>query len=268
MATTGNIQTVAGTLGQRNFSGDGGLATSAALDHPSGVFIDAANDILIADSDNAAIREVIATTGLIETIAGTPPNAGFSGDNGIATSAALNFPAGVYVTGAGQIFVADTGNSRIRQLAPPPITVAVAPSTATVVVNALQQFAATVTGNADTSVSWNVNGVVGGNATVGTITSTGLFQAPASVPSPATVTITAVSLADNTISASAQATIANLSTTVTVAVSANPATTQVYTGTTQPFTATVAGTTNSAVTWYVEGESWRQCDLRHDRHFR
>ncbi len=254
MATTGNIQTVAGTLGQRNFSGDGGLATSAALDHPSGVFIDAANDILIADSDNAAIREVVATTGLIETIAGTPPNAGFSGDNGIATSAALNFPAGIYVTGAGQIFVADTGNSRIRQLAPPPITVAVAPSTATVVVNALQQFSATVTGNADTSVSWYVNGAAGGNATVGTITSTGLFTAPAAVPSPATVTITAVSLADNTVSATAQATIANPSTTVTVAVSANPATTQVYTGTTQPFTATVAGTTNSAVTWYVEGE--------------
>ena len=156
---------------------------------------------------------------------------------------------------AGQIFVADTGNSRIRQLAPPPINVAVAPSTPTVVVNALQQFAATVTGSADTSVTWSVSGAVGGNATVGTITSTGLFQAPASVPSPATVTITAVSLADNTVSASAQATIANPSATVTVAVSANPATAQVYTGSTQSFTATVAGTTNSAVTWYVEGES-------------
>ena len=159
----------------------------------------------------------------------------------------------MFGTTAGKVFIADTDNSRIRELAPAPLTVTVAPSTATVVVSALQQYTATVTGNANTSVNWLVNGVAGGNATVGTISATGLFQAPTAVPSPATVTISAISQVDNTTTGTAQATIANPSVTITVTVSTNPPVTQVYTGTVQPFTATVTGTTNTAVTWYVEG---------------
>ena len=258
--STGIIQTVAGTIGATGgFSGDGGVATSALLDSPSGVFLDASNDIFIADSENAAIREVVAATNVIQTIAGIPATQGgfatpgFSGDGGPATSAELNFPSGVFVTSAGKVFIADTDNSRIRELAPAPLTVTVAPSTATVVVSALQQYTATVTGNANTSVNWFVNGVAGGNSTVGTISATGLFQAPTAVPSPATVTISAISQVDNTTTGTAQATIANPSVTITVTVSTNPPVTQVYTGTVQPFTATVTGTTNTAVTWYVEG---------------
>ena len=102
-------------------------------------------------------------------------------------------------------------------------------------------------------MNWFVNGAAGGNWTVGTISTTGLFQAPAAVPSPATVTITAVSQVDNTTTGTAQATIANPSQTVTVTVSTNPPVTQVYTGAVQPFIATVTGTSNTAVTWYVEG---------------
>lgn len=257
-ATSGTIQTVAGTIGTPGFSGDGGAATSALLDSPYGVFLDASDDILIADSDNAVVREVVAATGFIQTIAGIPaaagfPTPGFSGDGGPATSAELDSPSGVFGTSAGKLFVADTNNSRIRELAPAPLSVTVAPSTATVVVNALQQYMATVTGNPNTSVNWFVNGVAGGNSTVGTISATGLFQAPAAVPSPAAVTIAAVSQVDNTTSGSAQATIANPSATVTVTVSTNPPVTQVYTGTAQPFIATVTGTSNTAVNWYVEG---------------
>jgi hypothetical protein len=258
-AATGTIQTVAGTIGTPGFSGDGGAATSALLNSPYGVFLDASNDILIADSDNAAVREVVAATGFIQTIAGIPataggfPTPGFSGDGGPATSAELDSPSGVFGTSAGNLFIADTNNSRIRGLAPAPLSVTVAPGAATVVVNALQQYTAAVTGNPNPSVSWFVNGVALGNSTVGTISTTGLFQAPAAVPSPATVTITAVSQVDNTTSGSAQATIASPSTTVTVSVSTNPPVTQVYTGTVQPFVATVTGTANSAVNWYVEG---------------
>lgn len=259
-ASTGTIQTVAGTIGAPGgFSGDGGAATSALLDSPYGVFIDESNDIFIADADNAVIREVVTATGFIQTIAGLPattdgfPTPGFSGDGGPATSAELNFPSGVFANAAGKLFVADTDNSRIRELAPAPLTVAVAPSTTTVVVSALQQYTATVTGNANTSVNWFVNGVAGGNLSVGTISTKGLFQAPTSVPSPATLTITAVSQVDNTTSGAAQATIVNLSQTVTVSVSTNPPVTQVYTGTVQPFIASVTGTSNTAVTWYVEG---------------
>jgi len=258
-AATGTIQTVAGTIGTPGFSGDGAAATSALLNSPYGVFLDASNDILIADSDNAAIREVVAATGFIQTVAGIPataggfPTPGFSGDGGPATSAELNAPSGVFGTSAGKVFIADTNNARIRELAPAPLTVTVAPSTATVVVGALQQYTATVTGNANTSVSWFVNGVPGGNSTVGTISTTGLFQAPTAVPSPATVRVSAVSQVDNTTSGTAQATIASPSATVTVSVTTNPAVTQIYTGTVQSFIATVTGTSNTAVNWYVEG---------------
>ena len=258
--STGIIQTVAGTIGSAGgFSGDGGAATSAQLNGPYGVFIDDSNDILIADSGNAAVREVVASTGFIQTIAGIPANAGgfptpgFSGDGGPGTSAELNAPSGVFGTLIGKLYIADTDNSRIRELAPAPLTVTVAPTAATVVVGALQQFTATVTGNPNTSVNWFVNSVAGGNSTVGTISTAGLFQAPAAVPSPATVSITAVSQVDNTTSGSALVTIASPSQTVTVSVSTNPAITQVYTGTAQLFVATVTGNSNTAVNWYVQG---------------
>jgi protein gp37 len=256
VSATGTIQTVAGTITTLGFSGDSGLATSAELDNPSGVWIDSSNDIFIADSSNAAVREVVAATGFIQTIAGTPANngfgtPGFSGDGGPATSAELDYPSGVYGTTSGKLFIADTNNSRIRELG---FNVAVAPSTAIVVINAIQQYTATVTGNPNTSVTWYVNQVQGGNSTVGTISTTGLFTAPATVPSSATVAITAVSQVDNTTSGTAQATIAVPSSTVTVTVTTTPTITQVNTGQTQPFIATVTGTSNTAVNWYVEGQ--------------
>jgi hypothetical protein len=257
-ASTGIIQTVAGTIGVSGFAGDGASATGALLDSPYGVFIDSSNDIFIADSNNAAIREVAATTNIIQTIAGIPanngfPTAGFSGDGGPATSAELNEPSSVFVSSTGKLFIADTDNSRIRELTPTPFTVTVAPSTAIVVVTALQQYTATVTGNSNAGVNWFVNGIANGNSTVGTISTTGLFTAPAAVPSPAAVTISAVSQVDNTTTGTAQATIVAPSQTVTVTVSTNPTVTQVYTGTLQAFIATVTGTTNTAVNWYVEG---------------
>ena len=258
-ASTDIIQTVAGTTQTPGFSGDNGPATSALLNSPSGVFLDGSTppDIFIADSDNAAIREVVAATGLIQTVAGIPatagglPTPGFSGDGGSATSAELDFPSGLFVNPAGRLFIADTDNSRIRELTPASFTVSVAPSTATVVVGALQQYTATVTGNSNTNVNWFVDGLAGGNSTVGTISTSGLFTAPASVPSPATVTISAVSQADNTTLGSAQATIANGSTTDSITVTPTPV--QVYTSAVQPFSAADNGTATAAVTWYVEG---------------
>jgi hypothetical protein len=256
-ASTGVISTVAGT-GNEGYSGDGAPATSAELDDPHGVWVDTSGDIFIADSDNSAIREVVAATGFIQTVAGIPATAegnstpGFSGDGGLATAAELNEPLGVFGTSSGSLFIADNNNSRIRKLTQS-IFITVAPTSATVVLNALQQFGATVTGTANTNVNWLVNGVLSGNSTVGTIATTGLFTAPAAVPSSSTVTITAVSQADNTTSASAQATIVSPSTTGSVTVSTSPAVTEVYTSATQAFIATVTGTSNTAVTWYVEG---------------
>jgi hypothetical protein len=90
---------------------------------------------------------------------------------------------------------------------PVPVSITISPTSATVVAGSTQQFMATVQNTSNTAVTWQVNGVTGGNATVGTISSAGLYTAPAVVPSPATVTVTAVSQADPTKAASAPVTI-------------------------------------------------------------
>ncbi len=256
-AANGAIITVAGT-GVEGYAGDGAAATGAELNTPYGVFVDASGNIFIADTENAAIREVVAATGFIQALAGTPTTPGFSGDGGLAISAELNAPLGLFASSSGNLFVADTDNSRIRKLVQS-ILVTVAPASPVVLTNALQQFTATVTGASNTNVNWLVNGVLGGNSTVGTISTTGLFTAPATIPASSTVTITAISQADNTTSGSAQATIASPSGTVSLVLSTNPPITEVYTCSTPPcatqaFIATVTGTSNTAVTWYVEGE--------------
>src|SRR5205085_8787699 len=88
-----------------------------------------------------------------------------------------------------------------------PVRVTISPVSATVGAGGTQQFTATVQNTSNTAVTWQVSGVSGGNATVGTISSSGLYTAPAVVPNPATVAVTAVSQADPTKSASAQVTI-------------------------------------------------------------
>jgi len=120
VASTGKIQTVAGsaTLGA-GYSGDGGPAIGAQLNDPFGVFVDSAGDIFIADADNFVIREVIASNGKIQTVAGNnAAGAGYSGDGGPATSALLDFPEGVFVDAEGNIFIADTDNNLIRVVNP------------------------------------------------------------------------------------------------------------------------------------------------------
>src|SRR6266513_17668 len=135
---------------------------------------------------------------------------------------------------------------------PAPIDVSVTPAAASAQTGGTQPFTATVTNTANRAVIWQVNGVAGGNTSVGTISTTGVYTAPATVPSPAIVTVTAVSVADPTRSGSAQVTItATAPTPVTVSVA--PAAASVQTGGRQTFTATVTNTANKAVTWQVNG---------------
>jgi hypothetical protein len=111
---TGTIRSVAGN-GIPGYTGDGGPATNAELNFPNSVFVDAAGNIFIADSNNSVIREVVGGPGgNIVTVAGngTP---GFSGDGGPATNAQLAYPSGVYVDASGNIFIAD-GNNCIREV--------------------------------------------------------------------------------------------------------------------------------------------------------
>ncbi|MBZ5600801.1 MAG: hypothetical protein LAO79_00675 [Acidobacteriia bacterium] len=110
---TGVITTLAGT-GNRDFSGDGGPAATAGLNTPSGVAVDTAGNVYIADRLNHRIRRVTAA-GIITTFAGTG-TASFSGDGGPATSATLNSPDAVAVDGAGNVYISDTNNRRIRKV--------------------------------------------------------------------------------------------------------------------------------------------------------
>jgi trimeric autotransporter adhesin len=248
--STGIIQTVAGTLGQRGYTGDNGPPTSAQLNTPSGVFVDPFGNVFIADTDNAAIREVVAVTDIIQTVAGNG-TAGFSGDGGQATSAELSSPHGVIEDASGNVFVADTENTRIRELATN-IEVAIEPPFAQVIVNGSQQFAADVKNAKIPDVTWQVNGVTGGNAKLGTISSSGLYQAPASVPSSA-VSVRAVSNSNGFTHATAATSLVKTGA-PNVAVTASPAgVTEVYTITPQTFKATVSGESNTSVHWQVNG---------------
>ena len=115
VTSAGIITTVAGN-GVQGFAGDGGLATSAELDSPAGLALDAAGDLYIADSHNQRVREVNAATGITATIAGTGA-AGFSGDGGMATAARLDLPTALALDTAGNLYVADTNNHRVRRIA-------------------------------------------------------------------------------------------------------------------------------------------------------
>jgi len=113
-AVTGLISTVAGT-GVSGFSGDGGAATAAQLQIPSGISLDGAGNLYIADKGNRRIRRVDAVTGFISTVAGTGVF-GFSGDGGAATAAQLSYPYGISLDSAGNLYIADLGNQRIRKV--------------------------------------------------------------------------------------------------------------------------------------------------------
>ncbi len=115
VSVDGTISTMAGT-GTAGFSGDGGAATLARLNFPSGVALDAAGSVFVADQSNHCIR-IVTPDGTISTLAGTGA-AGFSGDGGAATSARLSAPQAVAVDGGGNTFFADTNNHRIRRVSP------------------------------------------------------------------------------------------------------------------------------------------------------
>ena len=106
---SGNIFTV-----MSNFGGDGGAATAAQLNNPRGIAVDGSGNLYIADTWNNRIRKV-DTAGVITTVAGSGTN-GFSGDGGVATDARLNYPYGVTPDGAGNLYIADSRNHRIRKV--------------------------------------------------------------------------------------------------------------------------------------------------------
>ena len=149
----------------------------------------------------------------------------------------------------------DPNSGQARQTT---VSVSVSPSTTSIAVNAQRQFTASVTGNSDQSVLWDVNGTVGGNSSVGFIDSiSGLYTAPSSAPSPATVTVHATSKAVPAAVGAASVSVTNPAppppppTPVSVVIS--PTSASIRTGHSQQFTATVRNAAVKTVTWTVNG---------------
>lgn len=113
--SAGIISTVAGN-GNVQFSGDGGPAAAAGVDRPEGVAVDGAGNLYISETSQSRVRKVDAA-GIIRTLAGqTTKTNGFSGDGGPATAATLFGPIGLAVDNAGNVFIADNVNGRVRKV--------------------------------------------------------------------------------------------------------------------------------------------------------
>ncbi len=114
-ALASTIATAAGT-GAAAYGGDDGPATAAAIRTPPGVALEAAGNLYIVDNGNNRVREVVAATGVITTVAGSGIG-GYGGDGGAATAAMIKNPQGLALDGARNLYIADNGNNRVRRVA-------------------------------------------------------------------------------------------------------------------------------------------------------
>ena len=115
-ASTGILTLVAGN-GTAGSTGDNGPATLASLNAPRGVALDSVGNLFIVEFQGNRVRRVDAITGIITTFAGTGLS-GFSGDGGPAISATLNLPFAIAFDSGGNLYIADMGNARVRQVNP------------------------------------------------------------------------------------------------------------------------------------------------------
>ncbi|MBV8673798.1 MAG: hypothetical protein JOZ33_10220, partial [Acidobacteriaceae bacterium] len=195
----------------------------------------------VQNTSNTAVTWSVSGPGCSGAACGTVSSSGL-----YTAPAKVPSPAQVFVTATS---IADpTKSSTATVTVIPPVGVAVTPPTAQVLTGAQQQFTATVTNTTNTAVNWSVAGSGCSGAGCGTISSSGLYTAPSSVPAPPQVFVTATSVADPTKSGTASVTVI-----APIAVSVSPANVNVVTGTTQQFTATVSNATNTAVTWSING---------------
>jgi hypothetical protein len=193
----------------------------------------------VSNSSNTAV------SWQVNGIPGGNATVGTISSSGLYTAPAL-IPTPATVT-VSAVSVASPAQSASAVVTVVHVVVGVTPTSPTLAVLGTQTFTATVSNTTNTAVTWQVNGIVGGNATVGTVSSAGLYTAPAAIPAPASVTVSAVSVADPTQSGQATVTIAQVS------VSISPTNPTVPAGGMQSFTATVLYTSNTTVIWEVNG---------------
>ena len=175
VTATGVVTTVAGQAGAAG-STDG--ANSQAQFHfPSGVAVDAAGNIYVADTENDTLRE-IAPSGAVSTLAG---QAGVSGStDGSGTAAGFAFPTGVAVDSSGNVYVADTNNDTIRlAIIPASPAITQQPQSQTATAGANVTFTVTATGNPAPTYQWNFNGQAISSATSNTLSLSGVVAADA-----------------------------------------------------------------------------------------
>lgn len=168
--------------------------------------------------------------------------------------APLALPSGTLtITAQSVANTAAVANASVSVVSAPvaAVSVSVSPTNASLPVGQSQQFNGTVSGTTNSGLNWMVNGVLGGNSIVGTVSSSGLYTAPSSVPSTA-ISVTAQSVAQSTASASAAV---SITATPAVSISVSPASASVLVGHSQQFSAAVSGTSNTAVNWMVNGAS-------------
>jgi len=193
----------------------------------------------VTGSTNTAVQWEVNQT------PGGSSQTGTISNSGLYTAPATTVSLQVTVTAVSQADTAASASAKVTVTpvsTPPGIVVTISPTTALLNVSGTQQFTASVTGTNDTGVTWSVDGVAGGNTTAGTISTSGLYTAPASAGGH---TVTATSVADNTKSASA--------TVAVISLAVAPSSVNLAPLGTQQFTATVQGTSNTAVTWSVNG---------------
>ncbi len=152
------------------------------------------------------------------------------------------------VTATSQADTTKTGTATVKVTVSASISVVVTPATLDLTSGGSKQFKAVVQGTSGRNVNWQVNGIAGGNSAVGTVDANGNYTAPASIPNPATVTLTAVLAADSTKSGTASVTVVGVG---PVSVAINPATSSLGQGGWEQFDASVTGSANTAVTWQV-----------------
>ena len=188
-----------------------------------------------------------AITWEVNGAAGGTPSTGMVSMTGYYTApATVPSLTTVSVTAVSQ---ADPTKSASAQVTINPVVVQISPTSANLAAGGTAQFGAMVQNTADTAVVWQVNGVTGGSPDTGTISSLGLYTAPATVPTQTIVTVTAVSHADPAQSSSASVTLNSLPVSITL----SPLTVAVNTTATQPFNATVQNTGNLGINWQVNG---------------
>ncbi len=224
--------TLAGCQGVNNASPSPSSAVSVSLNQTSVSIAVSTTTQFTATVQNTTNT---AVTWSVDGVAGGNTSVGTISATGLYTAPAQ---AGTHTVTATS--VADTTKSAKASVAVGAISLT--PASATVAPGGTQQFTATIQGFSNAAINWSVNKVSGGNSTVGTISSSGLYNAPAQT---GTYTIGATSAADSSVTASATVTVS--------AISLLPATATVIAGATQQFTATMPGVSNSAITWSASG---------------